>query len=100
MLGISQNRFEENRCFLGDFYSALLEGCSVAIINCGKEICGPSLLSRLNMEEDRRGTGGSLISVIQVEYAVFFCEEVELNRVALSTFTISDIIKVGVSLCI
>ena len=50
------------------------------------------------MEEDRRCIGVGLISAGPVEEAGGFCEEVALNRVALSTFAIGDIVEDGVSL--
>ena len=99
MLGISQNRFEENQFSLDDLYSALLKGCSVASMNCGGVRCGPFILSQLKVEEDIRGIGVSLIIVIPVKDAGGCYEKVSLNRVALSTFYIGDNIKDGVSLC-
>ena len=51
------------------------------------------------MDEDRRGIRVGLISVRQVADAIFLCEEVALNRFALSTFAICDSIEDGVSLC-
>ena len=35
--------FDEEHFFLDYLYYALLNGCYVAIMNCGKVICGPFL---------------------------------------------------------
>ena len=45
LLGIGQNRFEENKFFLDELYSALLKCCSIASMNCGEVRCGQFLLS-------------------------------------------------------
>ena len=50
------------------------------------------------MGEYRRGIGVGLISIIPVEDAGGGCEEVSLNRVALSTFAVGDSVYDGVSL--
>ena len=52
------------------------------------------------MKEDRRDIGVNTISVIPVEDAGELCDEVALNRVALSNFSICDSIEDGISLCI
>ena len=59
-------------------------------MNCGKVCCVPFILIILNMEEYRRVIGVGLISAIPVEEYWGGCEEVSLNRVALSTFAIDD----------
>ena len=93
-----QNRFEENQFFLDGLSSAILKDFSVASINCIKVRCVPFLLSRLKMKEDRRGIEVGLISVRPVEDSGGFCEEVVLNRVAWSTFTIFIFVEYEVSL--
>ena len=59
-------------------------------MNCGKVSCVPFLFILINMEEDRIFIGFGLISVIPVEDYGGVCEEVSLNRFALSTFAIDD----------
>ena len=49
LLGINQNRFEENQFSLDCLYYALLKGFYVASMNCGEIICVPFILSQLNM---------------------------------------------------
>ena len=48
------------------------------------------------MEEDRRGIRVAMIISRPVE-DTFFCKELALNRVALSTFAIGDRVEDGVS---
>ena len=49
LLGINQNRFEENQFSLDCLYYALLKGCYVASMSCGEIISVPFILSQLNM---------------------------------------------------
>ena len=63
---------EENRFSLDDIYSALLKDCYVSSMNFGEVSCGPFLLSRLKIDEYRKGIGFDLIIIIPVEDAVFF----------------------------
>ena len=51
------------------------------------------------MEEYRRGIGYGMINSIPFEDAVFFCEELALNRVTLSTFAIGYSVKDDIILC-
>ena len=51
------------------------------------------------MEGYRRCIVVVLISAIPVDDAGFFCEEVSLNIIALSTFAIGDRIEYGIGLC-
>ena len=96
-MGIVLNRFEDNQFFLDGLYYALLKVYSVASMNCGEVSCGSFLLNRLKMEEYRRGIRVGLISVRPVEDAEEGYDTLSLNRVALSTFTISDSVEGGIS---
>ena len=45
LLSIEQNKFEDNQCFLGAFYSAVPKGYYVPSMECGEVRCGPFILS-------------------------------------------------------
>ena len=94
-----QNSSEESYFPLGGFYYALLKGCYVASMNCGEVRCGPFILIQLNMEEYRRGIRVIMISVRPVEDSEGFCEEVSLNRVVSSNFSIGNSVNYFVNLC-
>ena len=88
--------FEENQFPLNALYYALLNIYSIASINCADIRCGPFILSRLKMEEDRRGIGVGMIGFVSVEDYGFYYE-VALRRVALSILAIGDSVKDGVN---
>ena len=67
-------------------------------MNFGRVRYSQFVLILFNREEYRRGIGVGLIIVGPVEDSGGFCEEVALNRVALSTFTIGDSVEDEVSL--